>query len=97
MLVTLVDLPLIKAATVRTLIDTFLTTHAPVARTSHRSRHGHPVIFARHVFDELRHADPEVGAKSVIRVHQASVLDVEVDDAGVLRDIDTPEDYADLA
>jgi len=24
------------------------------------------------------------------------VLDVEVDDGGVLRDIDTPEDYADL-
>ena len=95
-LVTLVDLPLIKADTVRTLIDTFLTTHALIARTSHRGRHGHPVIFGRRVFDELRHADPQVGAKSVIRTHQPSVLDVEVDDGGVLRDIDTPEDYADL-
>ena len=95
-LVTLVDLPLIKADTVRTLIDTFLTTHALIARTSHRGRHGHPVIFGRRVFDELRHADPQVGAKLVIRAHQASVLDVEVDDGGVLRDIDTPEDYADL-
>jgi molybdenum cofactor cytidylyltransferase len=95
-LVTLVDLPLIKAETVRTLIDTFLSTHALIARTSHRGRHGHPVIFARRVFDELRHAEPQVGAKSVIRAHLPSVLDVEVDDGGVLRDIDTPEDYADL-
>jgi molybdenum cofactor cytidylyltransferase len=95
-LVTLVDLPLIKAATVRTLIDAFLSSHAPVARTSHLGRHGHPVIFARRVFDELRHADPQVGAKSVIRSHQSSVLDVEVEDGGVLRDIDTPEDYAGL-
>jgi molybdenum cofactor cytidylyltransferase len=95
-LVTLVDLPLIKAETVRTLIDTFLSAHALIARTSHRGRHGHPVIFARRVFDELRHAEPQVGAKSVIRAHLPSVLDVEVDDGGVLRDIDTPEDYADL-
>ena len=95
-LVTPVDLPLIAAHTVRILLASFSAAHVPIARTSHGGRHGHPVIFGRRVFDELRHADPTVGAKSVLRAHQASVLDVEVDDAGVLRDIDTPEDYARL-
>ena len=51
------------------------------------------MIFGRQVFDELRRANPAVGAKSVVRAHEASVLDVEVDDEGVLQDIDTPEDY----
>jgi molybdenum cofactor cytidylyltransferase len=92
-LVTLVDLPLIAPATVRILIEAFAAAHVPIARTSHRGRHGHPVIFGRQVFDELRRANPAVGAKSVVRAHAASVLDVEVDDEGVLRDIDTPEDY----
>ena len=92
-LVTLVDLPLIAPATVRILIEAFAAAHVPIARTSHRGRHGHPVIFGRQVFDELRRANPAVGAKSVVRAHEASVLDVEVDDEGVLRDIDTPEDY----
>ena len=92
-LVTLVDLPLIAPATVRILIEAFAAAHVPIARTIHRGRHGHPVIFGRPVFDELRRANPAVGAKSVVRAHEASVLDVEVDDEGVLQDIDTPEDY----
>jgi hypothetical protein len=46
------------------------------------------------VFDELRHADPALGAKAVVRAHGAAVLDVPVDDAGAFLDVDTPEDYA---
>jgi molybdenum cofactor cytidylyltransferase len=49
------------------------------------------VVFGRAVFDALRRADPATGAKAVVRAHP--VLDVEVDDPGVLLDIDTPEDY----
>ena len=92
-LVTLVDLPLIASATVNALLDGFSTAHAPIARASYRGRHGHPVIFARRVFDELRRADPNVGAKSVLRAHAGSVLEVAVDDENVLRDFDTPDDY----
>jgi CTP:molybdopterin cytidylyltransferase MocA len=49
------------------------------------------VIFARSVFEALRRADPATGAKSVVR--SQPVLDVEVGDAGVLYDVDTPDDY----
>jgi molybdenum cofactor cytidylyltransferase len=92
-LVTLVDLPLIAPTTVKALLDAFSTAHAPIARASYQDRHGHPVIFARRVFDELRRADPAVGAKSVVRAYAASVLEVAVDDENVLRDFDTPDDY----
>jgi molybdenum cofactor cytidylyltransferase len=60
----------------------------------HGGRHGHPVIFKRPVFQALRTADPEVGAKAILRAH--AMDDVEVDDPGVLRDVDTPEDFARL-
>jgi molybdenum cofactor cytidylyltransferase len=55
--------------------------------------HGHPVIFDRRLFDELRACDPRVGAKAVVRGHAASIVNVPVDDAGAFVDIDTPADY----
>ena len=90
-LVTPVDLPLLRAATVSTLLVAFRTGAASIARATHGGKHGHPVIFGRGVFDALRRADPATGAKSVVR--SQPVLDVEVADAGVLHDVDTPDDY----
>ena len=63
-------------------------------RATWQGRHGHPVIFGRRVFDALRHADPAVGAKAVVHAHASDLIDLEVDDPGVLHDIDGPDDYA---
>jgi molybdenum cofactor cytidylyltransferase len=65
-------------------------------RAVHAGRHGHPVLFGRAVFGELRHADPATGAKAVVRAHAADVLNVDVPDPGVLLDIDLPEDYDEM-
>jgi molybdenum cofactor cytidylyltransferase len=59
----------------------------------HAGRHGHPVIFPRELFDELRTADSSRGAKAVVRAHESAIVDVEVPDAGVVDEIDTPDDY----
>jgi molybdenum cofactor cytidylyltransferase len=93
-LVTLVDVPLIGAPAIRALLARAATSVAPILRAVHGGRHGHPVIFTRRLFDALRAADPRVGAKAVVRA--AGVEDVEVDDAGVVEDVDTPADYARL-
>jgi molybdenum cofactor cytidylyltransferase len=92
----LVDAPLAAAGTVRAVMDAFRRTRAPIVRPVVNGRHGHPVLFARDVFDELRRADPSVGAKAVVRAHAADVCEVLVDDAGACQDIDTPADYARL-
>jgi molybdenum cofactor cytidylyltransferase len=92
-LVTPVDAPMIAPATVATLLSTFRSSGAPVVRAVHLGRHGHPVIFSREVFDDLRHADPALGARAVLRAHAARVVDVEVEDPGVLGDVDTPAEY----
>lgn len=93
LLVTPVDAPLIQASTVATLIGALHSSNAAIVRAAYHGRHGHPVIFGRAVFNDLRHADPSVGAKAVLRTRQADVLDVEVDDPAVLHDIDRAEDY----
>jgi len=92
--VTLVDIPLLSASTVARLLARASESSAPILRAAHGGRHGHPVVFTRVVFDALRAADPRVGAKAVMRAYP--VEDVEVDDPGILRDIDTPEDYEHL-
>ena len=93
-MMTLVDLPLISAATVRVVRDAFLANPgAPLVRPRRGGRHGHPVIFNRSIFGELRRADPSTGAKPVVHAHAAEDVNVDVDDEGAFIDIDTPQDY----
>jgi molybdenum cofactor cytidylyltransferase len=94
--VTLVDVPLVRAATVAALVEAWRTTGAPIVRPAIGERHGHPVIFDRATFAALRSAPLDVGAKAVIARFRAQVIDLPTDDAGTLRDVDTPDDYAAL-
>lgn len=94
-MVTLVDLPLIAPATVRSVLETFRAhATAPLVRPRRGNRHGHPVIFNHSIFGELRRADPATGAKPVVHAHAAEEVNVDVEDEGAFADIDTPEDYA---
>ena len=96
-MMTLVDLPLISASTTRAVLAAFRAhPDAPLVRPRHEARHGHPVIFNRSIFGELRPADPSKGAKTVVHAHAAEEVNVDVDDDGSFIDIDTPEEYARL-
>ncbi len=92
-LVTLVDVPFVRPGTVRAVIDVFERTLAPIVRPVRGDRHGHPVLFAKRLFDELRRADPALGAKAVVHGHASSVSNVNVDDEGSLLDVDTRDEY----
>ncbi len=92
----LVDVPLVATGTIGAVVEAYRHTHAPIVRPATRGRHGHPVLFARAVFDQLRHADPALGAKAVVRAHEQDLVNVPVEDDGACADIDTPADYARL-
>jgi molybdenum cofactor cytidylyltransferase len=93
-MVTLVDLPLISAATVRAVLDAYRRSPgAPVVRPRRGNRRGHPAIFHRRLFAELRNANPSAGAKPVVHAHAAQEVSVDVTDDGSFTDIDTPEEY----
>lgn len=95
-MVTPVDVPLVRASTITAVIAAWRRTRAPIVRPVDGDRHGHPVIFDRSIFDDLRTADPAVGAKAVFTTYRGRVLNVDVSDPGAFEDIDTPEDYARL-
>jgi molybdenum cofactor cytidylyltransferase len=93
-LVTLVDLPLISSSTVRAVIDAYRRhPTAAIVRPVDGDRHGHPVVFDRQLFAELRAGDPTVGAKPIVKAHQESIVGVPVTDEGAFVDIDTPDEY----
>jgi molybdenum cofactor cytidylyltransferase len=92
-LVTLVDVPLVSAATVRAVIDAYRRTRVPIVRPTSGDRHGHPLLIDRALFDALRAADPSTGAKPVVRAHASAIGDIAIDDEGAFTDVDTEEDY----
>jgi molybdenum cofactor cytidylyltransferase len=94
-LMTLVDVPFVTAATVRAVVDAWRRTGAPIVRPAIGERHGHPVLFDRAVLPELRRAPLDQGAKAVVHAHAGELVDVAVEDEGAVTDIDTPGDYED--
>lgn len=97
-LATLVDVPAVRTSTVASLLAGTHDARWRAIRPVRDGRHGHPVIWRRDTLPLLEEADAAQGARTVMRAlaEAGAVLDVEVDDDGVFRDIDTPDDYAGL-
>ncbi|HTQ24139.1 MAG TPA: nucleotidyltransferase family protein [Candidatus Binataceae bacterium] len=91
-LIHLADHPMVNAATFAAVIEGYRRLGKPIAIARHQGRRGHPVVFARELFGELAAAPDEQGARVVVAADPARVAYVDVDDPGVLTDLDTPED-----
>lgn len=90
-LVSLGDMPVIQPDTIRRLRQTLENGAAIVVPTLH-GRRGHPVGFASRLRASLACLQGDQGARAVLLRHAAQVQEIAVDDAGILRDIDTPDD-----
>jgi CTP:molybdopterin cytidylyltransferase MocA len=87
-----VDHPAVAAATLRRLCAALDGSEdAELARPCYRGAGGHPPLIARAVWPRLVAcaAEPD-GARGVLRTTRR--VDVEVDDPGVVRDVDTAAD-----
>ncbi len=90
-LVALADMPFLDARTLRSVLEA-LENGAEIAAPRYRGRRGHPVGFSRRWFAELAGLQGDRGAGQFIEALQPSIVLIEVDDAGVHRDVDTPGD-----
>ncbi len=87
------DMPLVRPGTLLA-IATALEQH-PVVYAQHRGRRGHPVGFSAELYSELMQLDGDDGARRVVARYPAH--GEELDDPGVLMDVDTPAELAALA
>ena len=91
-LVALGDMPWIRSEHVDALVRAFdpsgpQTICVPV----HDRKRGHPVLWSARHFAEMRKLGGDVGARALLEKHASAVQNVEVGDAAVHLDIDTPE------
>jgi molybdenum cofactor cytidylyltransferase len=59
-------------------------------------KRGHPVLLAWHHVSGIRQHPTHAGLDTYLRLNADQVLEVPIDNDGILKDIDTPEDYAGL-
>lgn len=90
---TLVDHPAVRGRTLDRLLAEFEHSGSPLVIPRVGERRGHPVVAARGVLNELLELPPEASPKDVIRAHRDETRFLDVEDPGVLKDIDRPEDY----
>ncbi|VWC38458.1 molybdopterin-guanine dinucleotide biosynthesis protein MobA [Burkholderia aenigmatica] len=89
-LVALGDMPWIAASTYETVTRALDTDGASIVAPAHRGVRGHPVGFSAHHFDALAALDGDTGARALFASAPVKLLDV--DDPGIVRDVDTPAD-----
>jgi molybdenum cofactor cytidylyltransferase len=85
-----VDCPLIREETYLALIDAL--GHAQVAIPCHQGAHGHPPLMSRAVFPRILAAGPEELLRDLLHSSAIQRAFVEVNDAGVLLNLNRPED-----
>jgi molybdenum cofactor cytidylyltransferase len=90
-LFTLVDHPAVQAGTLDALLNGQPGALLRVPR--YRARRGHPVWFSRRLLPEFSALPPDGAARDVVHAHAAETEFLDVDDAGVVADIDDPEAY----
>lgn len=86
------DMPWIEPATLRQLAEAAKPSHIVLPR--HAGQQGHPVIFGRDFWPALGQLNGDEGARSVVQTHWGNCVVMELDDAGVLLDVDTPQGLA---
>jgi molybdenum cofactor cytidylyltransferase len=87
------DMPMVRSTTLAAVAQAI--EHDPIAYAQHRGRRGHPVGFNAELFSELASLQGDEGARRLLARYPAQA--VEVDDPGVLIDVDTVEDLQRLA
>jgi len=91
----LADMPFVAPSTIKALTDTYLVHQAdqPIVMPTYADQRGHPVIFDRAYFSELASLNGDNGARTVVSAHKENVILTSVNDPGVLKDIDRPDDF----
>ena len=82
------DMPLVRPASMLAVARQL--EHHPVVYAQHKGRRGHPVAFSAELYSELAALSGDEGARRLIARYPA--VGVELDDPGVLVDVDTQSD-----
>ncbi len=92
-LIFLGDQPSIPTDVIDRVIDVFRETGKGIVLPVYKGERGHPVLIDMKYRHDVKNLNPEVGLRELVYGRPEDILEVEVDNAGILRDINDIEDY----
>ena len=91
--VALADMPFIQAETILSVANK-VADGASIVIPTYQNQRGHPVGFSAKFRSELENIQGDEGARSIIKRYSEELELLPTDDAGILVDIDTPNDLS---
>ncbi len=91
-IIALSDMPQVKVSTVAAMREA-LVEGAPIVACRYRGQRGNPVGFSSRFRDELVALQGDQGARGLLEAYSSEVCWLDVEDPGILLDIDVPADW----
>ncbi len=92
-MILLADMPFIDGGVINQLIASHLKSQLPIGAVKLSDRAGHPVIFRRDLFPELKTLTGDMGARALLKKYRDQICFIAPEMGYDHRDIDTAEDY----
>jgi CTP:molybdopterin cytidylyltransferase MocA len=95
-LIVLTDHPAVLQTTYDALAAQAVSNPGKIIIPQLKNRHGHPVYIGRKFFEQFLNAADSLTARDIIHKNRDYVQYLEINDPGILKDIDYPEDLKKL-
>jgi CTP:molybdopterin cytidylyltransferase MocA len=92
-MVLLGDQPMIQAGEMDQLIESYIDSEKEIAIATHEKKRGHPILFGKKFVSELSGYPREASLRDLLQNHPSEILEMKTGNEGILRDIDTENDY----
>lgn len=90
MILFLIDHPLISSILVNELVEAFYSSGKSIVLPVYEGKRGHPVIFSSALYEELKNAPLDTGARSVVWTHSGEVQIVQTNEEGCVLNLNDP-------
>ena len=90
--ISLADMPMINYKTYNKLI--IQKEEGKIMVPTYKKNQGNPVLFPKSLKDEIKSIQGDVGAKKLLQIYKKKVLNLEINDPGIIKDFDLLDDFS---
>ncbi len=87
------DQPLITAKVINSVIEVYKSSGKGIVIPVYKNKRGHPILIDNKYRDEIQKLSPDEGLRSLALKFPDDVSEANTDEAGILRDFDTYDEY----